>query len=142
MGGDAHVIHSYSIVAPDGPPLRRLAYIHGGLSRAFDEIVRLVGSEIVLCVEEGMFRGRPKVCAMLGEVRGIVMAEAWRRGWKIRKIYPVSWKTILSTAERKMKKDAAYRAYWNKKLELKCRTADEVDATLIARYGLSGKVSA
>jgi hypothetical protein len=40
-----------------------------------------------------------------------------------------------------MKKDAQYVAYWDRKLSLACRTADEIDAVMIAAYGLKGKTA-
>ena len=117
-------------------PVDRMRFIRGGVSRVFDLINRaLPGRAVDVMIEEGVFRTRPKVCSMLGEVRGIVMAEAWRRGWTVRKVYPVSWKTILTKAERAMQKDAAYVQYFNRKLGIDARTADEIDATLIGIHG-------
>jgi Holliday junction resolvasome RuvABC endonuclease subunit len=142
MDGAGAVVGTYSIKAPAGAVLGRMAYIHGGVRRVFDSIAPKYRAEAVLvAIEDGVFRARPKVCSMIGEVRGLVMAEAWRHGWRVRKVAPVSWKTLLSAAERKMKKDAQYVAYWDRKLSLACRTADEIDAVMIAAYGLKGKTA-
>ena len=135
MRGDGLPRKSWSIRAKDGAPADRMRFIHGGVSRVFDLIARALPDRPVdVVIEEGVFKARPKVCSMLGEVRGIVMAETWRRGWTVRKVYPVSWKSGMSKAERKMKKDGDYIRYWNSRLSWDAKSADEIDAVLIGAH--------
>ena len=94
---------------------------------------------IDLTIEDGIYRARPKVCSMLGEVRGLVMGEAFRRGWTVRRMVPLAWKNTLTKPERLMKKDQKYVTYWNGRLGLGLRTPDEVDAVHIARKAVAGR---
>lgn len=138
---DGEVQKTYSVRPLAGPIDTRLRFIRGGVSQVFDEAVRSapVGSGIELTIEDGVYRARPKVCSMLGEVRGVVMAEAFRRGWPVRRMVPLAWKNMLTKSERLMKKDKAYVVYWNSVLSLGCRTPDEIDAVHIARKAVAGR---
>jgi Holliday junction resolvasome RuvABC endonuclease subunit len=98
--------------------------------------------KIQVIIESGIFkmkRHQAVVIARLGEVRGMVMANAWRLGMETLLMAPCTWKTMLTVAEREMKKDKAYVAYWNAKLGMECRTEDEVDAAQIGRRFVIGK---
>ncbi len=155
MRGDGTPRKSWSIRAPDASILERLKFISFQIGHLFDLIVPAVsGREVIVVIEDGMFGGRKKpkivinpsgeeeskdfsakISGIAGEVRGLVMAEAWRRGWSVRKVYPVSWKSGMTKPERAMKKDAQYTAYWSRRLAREFRTPDEVDATLIGIHG-------
>lgn len=164
MLGDGRVVNTWSIRA-EGQPLRRLCTIHTRIRELFDFIeddsdmkMQLGGSEIEVYIEEGMFGGRkpPKVTsapngeatfqdfgarisAMAGEVRGAILAEAWRHRWKVRKMYVQSWKTLMTKAERQMKKNREYVDYWNTSLGLEAKYPDEIDAYFIARRAIVGR---
>lgn len=131
------VLWTESVVAKGSDLIGRLRTIASGVRSIFDKVYQSDPEiQITVVVEDGVYRAMPKVCAMLGEVRGVVLAECFRRGWPVRRVAPIAWKKrLLTDAERKMKKDKAYIAYWNRRLELDCRTADEVDAAHLARYG-------
>ncbi len=120
-------------------PVNRIETIQRKLLKVFTEIamdMRTIYGELSdgvhVLVEEGIYRSRMKHIATLGELRGIIMAEAWRRGWSVRKVSVQWWKfLVLTKEERKMKKNKAYVEYWNSKRRMTCTTADEVDAALI-----------
>jgi Holliday junction resolvasome RuvABC endonuclease subunit len=132
---DGETRYSWTIHCRNNHPYQlRLRIIRKELSERFTAFYLMYEGTIAVTLEEGIFFKRPKVCSMLGEVRGIVMAEAWRRGWNVTKIAPVTWKRSLTAEERKMKKDSRYVAYWNKRLHAEAKSPDEVDAVLIARY--------
>lgn len=130
----------------DGKLIDRLRDLHAKLTSAFDRIAeKRDPQKIDVVVEEGIFAGgkepmafAPKMAGMAGEVRGIILGECWRRGWKVKKVVPVAWKcAILSKPEREIakKKGKAYVDMFNERLHLNCRSADEVDAIHIARWG-------
>jgi Holliday junction resolvasome RuvABC endonuclease subunit len=136
IAGGGDILRTVSIRAK-GNPLQRMAVLHGGLRKVFDQVQAAAGDRAVQAlIEDGIYRARPKVCSMIGEVRGLVMAEAWRHGWTVRKVSPMTWKCRLSAAERDMEKDSQYVAYWNRVLRLGCKTPDEVDAVMIGRTAL------
>jgi Holliday junction resolvasome RuvABC endonuclease subunit len=147
LSGGGRVVKTWSIRA-QGEPLYRLSKIHEGVIQTFAEICEMTSDHTVqLMVETWMFRaGRttdPKIAAVMyeatakiAEVRGMVIAEAWRCGWTVRKVAPVTWKSKLNKAERAMDKNKAYVDYWNRMLSTKCKTPDEVDAIMIALQAL------
>jgi Holliday junction resolvasome RuvABC endonuclease subunit len=114
----------------------RLRYVAGGVRRIFGEVA--VGADrrdrVVVVVEDGIYRQAATSISVLAEVRGIVYAEAWARGWDVEVVNPRAWKSHLSAGERAMRKNAAYVAYINRTRGLRASTADEVDAALIARW--------
>jgi Holliday junction resolvasome RuvABC endonuclease subunit len=147
---------------PTGEPVRswsirvkgdlddRLRSIAVEISLVFGEIQNsLVRPSIELTIEEGIYAGRnwsagrlgdvTRTAAMMGEVRGVVMAEAFHRGWTVKRMAPASWKTLLSKTERSMKKDSAYVRYWAGRLGREFKTSDEVDSVHIARRVVSGR---
>jgi Holliday junction resolvasome RuvABC endonuclease subunit len=120
---------------------RRLKFVSDSLYRLF-AIASQLGKPMV-AVEDGMYgvpkswpKGRTvaqiRVAAMMAEVRGVAMAEGWRRGWDVRRVSVMSWKAKLSKEERTMRKGAAYRDYWSAKLGYQFHSPDEVDACLLA----------
>lgn len=125
----------------------RLRFVAGGVHQVFAEIDRSVHPEpwspdhpsIEVVVEDGVYRARQRVIAQLGEVRGIVFAAAFRRGWPVRRMVPLAWKNMLTKEERSMKKDRAYVSYWNSRWDSDCKTPDEVDARHIARKAVAGR---
>ena len=143
MHGDGEVIKTWSVKAKGGP-LQRLYDLYNGLSEVFSEVLELMRFEDVrVYIEEGIFAGKRmhvKVAAMIGEVRGIIMAMAWIRGLKVQKIPVQSWKALLSKEERKMKKGAEYTKYWCEHLGLHATSPDEIDAYMIARRAIRGKL--
>jgi Holliday junction resolvasome RuvABC endonuclease subunit len=129
-----------------GLPLHRLYQLYCGVRELFDEIANMVESRPEVYVEEGMFGGgkepmaaMPRNAAMAGEVRGVVLTEAWRHGWRTRKMAIQSWKALIPKEIRKMPKNAEYVAYWNEKFGLQARHADEIDSYFIARRAALGK---
>ena len=133
------IVRTWAVRSPHGAVLdSRLRFIAGVVGSVFDQVEREVDS-VELTIEDGIYRTRPKVCSMLGEVRGLVMAEAFRRGWPVRRMVPLAWKNMLTKEERSMKKDMKYCKYWGDKLSMKFRTPDEVDAVHIARKAVAGR---
>jgi len=146
MLGDGTVVKTWRVEG-EGSPLHKLSSIHGGVKRVFDALekddelrARMGGVVPMVAIEEGIFSNKrpdaPRVQGMLGEVRGIVFAEAWRHGWTVRKVYVQTWKAKLTKIERKMVKGSEYVRYWNERLGLNCTWADEVDAVMIAAAAL------
>jgi Holliday junction resolvasome RuvABC endonuclease subunit len=120
----------------EGEPLIRLSKMQALLRDVFDR-VKYSGINPKVALEEGIFGGarmHVKVAAMLGEVRGVVLAEAWRHGLMVTKVCVASWKSSLTEEERKMKKDSEYVRYWNEKYGRKFKSPDEIDATHIALH--------
>jgi Holliday junction resolvasome RuvABC endonuclease subunit len=144
-------VRTWSVRTPKSERLHasldaRLRFMSGGVAQVFDEIYRSlppstgdVPLRVEVVVEDGVYRSRQRVIAQLGEVRGIVFAAAFRRGWPVRRMVPIAWKNMLTKEERSMKKDMKYCKYWGDKLSMKFRNPDEVDATHIARKAVSGR---
>lgn len=148
MQGDGKVVNTWSIRVK-GDPLRRLCDIYQAIRSLFAAVDRMLGAGTLhVYVEESMLGGQnfssgrrgnvAKVAALHGEVRGVVMSLAWAHGWPVHRMYVQSWKAMLEKEERKVKKNAAYVAYWNAKLGLGARSPDEIDAYFIARKGVVG----
>jgi Holliday junction resolvasome RuvABC endonuclease subunit len=119
--------------------LFRLQFIDGGLRAVLVEAAGLANGLGTAVIEDGVYRTMPKVCAMLGEVRGLAMSACWAVGWRVVKMAPVTWKSMLTKEERAMKKDSNYVALWNRRMGLNCRTPDVVDAVLIATRYVRGR---
>ena len=138
VDGAGRPLRSWS-VRPSGrtPMLDRQRYVAGALRTIFGNLAHEYPGAAVI-VEDGIPRYRdvpavPSVIGTLGEMRGIIMAEAWRAGLRVRKMSPLTWKCRLSKAERAMKKGADYVAYWRGVLGHDFRSPDAVDAALMAR---------
>ncbi len=88
---------------------------------------------IQVLIEEGIYRCRGRVIAMVGEIRGVIMAEAWRRGWETRKVSVQWWKALMPAEDRKIPKGKvkAYVEHFNESRGWSCACTDEVDAALI-----------
>jgi hypothetical protein len=103
---------------------------------------RLEYAKVRVVIEEGAVYDRPnasKVSGLIGEVRGVIVTLAWINGFKVSKMAVASWKALLTKGERKMKKDSAYVAYWDKSLNLDATTPDEIDAFFIAKRAILGR---
>ena len=89
---------------------------------------------IQVLIEEGIYRCRGRVIAMVGEIRGVIMAEAWRRGWETRKISVQWWKAFIPEEDREIPKGRvkAYVEHFNRSRGWSCTCTDEVDAALIS----------
>lgn len=145
---DGSVERTWSIRAPARQSINeRLRFLAGGVRDAFGQVEmaawpepwRETHPDIELTVEDGVYRQRPKVCSEIGEARGLVLGEAFRRGWRVRKMAPVSWKSMMTKDERGMKKNQSYVAYWARRWGRELRTPDEVDSVHIARRVVSGR---
>jgi len=88
---------------------------------------------IQVLIEEGIYHCRGKVIAMVGEIRGVIMADAWRRGWETRKISVQWWKAFIPEEDREIPKGKvkAYVEHFNRSRGWTCICTDEVDAALI-----------
>jgi hypothetical protein len=124
MMADGYVVRTWGLKVA-GSPGERVHAIHHWIRRLFDHIAEEpsmreeVGEhKIIVYLEEGIYgggkeplRAMPKNAAMAGEVRGVILANAWYHGWEVQKVYVQSWKAMLSKQERQMKKDKAYVEY-------------------------------
>jgi Holliday junction resolvasome RuvABC endonuclease subunit len=142
MRGDGQVFNTWSVKV-NGEPLQRLCTLYEKVRDLFASIQALKGDyeKPHVFIEREMLYDRPnatKVSAMHGEVRGVLMALAWARGWPVHKMAVGSWKTQLSKEERTMAKDAAYVEYWNGRAGTAAESPDEIDAYFIARRAIIG----
>jgi Holliday junction resolvasome RuvABC endonuclease subunit len=121
---------------------KRQAYICARVNAAMKEARQIVGPDVrvTVVIEEGVFGwgkepapARIRTAAIVGEMRGMIMALAWNNGFYVQKMPVVTWKSRLTKVERKMTKDKTYVAYWNEKLGAHFHSPDEVDAALIGR---------
>jgi hypothetical protein len=146
VDGAGHLVQTWSLRAPAGSLLHRQAWLSSALRRLFATINRSnrSGAKLDLVVEDGIFHAKgipviPIQIGTAGEMRGLIMAEAWRAGWAVRKMPPLTWKSRLSKDERRMKKDSTYVAYWKRQLSADFESSDEVDAAHIGLRAVVGK---
>ena len=115
---------------------RRLVGVFDQINAIRQDIGRMNGGpawEIHVLIEEGIYRCRGRVIAMVGEIRGVIMAEAWRHGWPVRKISVQWWKALMPEEDREIPKSKvkAYVEHFNRSRGWSCTCTDEVDAALI-----------
>ena len=145
MDPRGEVLETACVRSGNGGLLDREGDLHGKLHGVFVKLQKKYKFDQtpIVAIEEGIFSGRhvhPKVVAMLAEIRGIVMAEAWTMGFVVMKVSVASWKAGMSAVERAMRKDRAYAKYWGARYRADFKTPDEADATHIAAYVVAGVV--
>lgn len=135
LSNDGTLKRSWTVQPPRTQLQARQQFIYTALRRILFQIRRECGDDEipVVYIEEGIYKSAPGAIATLGEMRGLAMAAAWAAGFKVKKMYPLSWKKMLMPQERLMKKDAAYVSYWSRVLAGDFSSPDEVDAVLIAK---------
>jgi Holliday junction resolvasome RuvABC endonuclease subunit len=142
VDGGGTLRKTWTVKPPAGELIARQAFISAYLYRNMQQAREIIGQDVrvTVVIEEGIFgwgkepiMARIKNAAIAGEIRGMVMAQAWRCGFYVRKMPVVTWKSRLTKAERAMAKDKAYVEYWREKLGADFRSPDEVDASLIGR---------
>jgi Holliday junction resolvasome RuvABC endonuclease subunit len=136
------IARSETLKASGDDAFTRISRLAGVVHRAFDGIeADLGGVAPVVAIEEGIFAGpsiHAKVVGQLGEIRGVLMADAWARGWRVMKVAVKSWKGRLDQNERRMPKDQAYVTYWSVSYGREFSSPDSVDAAHIASYAVQG----
>jgi Holliday junction resolvasome RuvABC endonuclease subunit len=133
---------TWALKASDKDVLRRLFFLRHGIADVMDTIAKeYAGHDIQVVIEDGIYHAVPSVIAILGEVRGMIYAEAWRVGLDVRVMSPMTWKTRLTKEERRMVKNGAYVRYWNDRLGTDLKTPDEVDAVQIGLRCVLGKTA-
>ena len=146
---DGKILGAAKVQASGSEADKRLASIYRQVRSLFDQVdlmAKEASGVVRVVLEDGIFpvmkpdrriTVTPRVIGAHGEVRGMVMCECWRRGWQVRKVAPISWKSkAMTKEERRMPKNVAYATYWGRRFRTKQKlTPDIVDAILIARWG-------
>lgn len=131
------------LIAGNGDLRQRLRVVWSMIHGAFGMAARIDADRneeesVVVVVEDGIYRCRSSSISSLAECRGIIFSAAWSHHWKVVMVNPQTWKSSTMTMpERRMKKNASYVTYWKQRLGWPVKTADQIDAILIARWFLA-----
>jgi Holliday junction resolvasome RuvABC endonuclease subunit len=131
------------IIAGSGDLRKRLHVVWSMVHGAFGVAARVnadrcLEEAVVVVIEDGIYHVHSSAISSLAECRGIIFSAAWAHHWKVVTVNPQTWKAkTMTMPERRMKKDATYITYWKRRVRWPVRTADQVDAILIARWFLA-----